>query len=406
MPSWNQFGSDPGNTNRIGLIGPFLGIGTTVALTPTLGGSISTEGGIIIDDDGDYIVTSYDPDIHIFDSSGNHVAWCDLTAYGLGWGCRAVPYYDNANDLILTGSEDGTFLEIAVDKTTSPYTLTVTQDATLGTCESSPVMAPDGTVYVAGQWGTIYRYSCAPLTYVNSIPLGEVVTGAIALFECRPASPGCEVIVATQEGALYVLSHDLNTILDSNTDGVADGNEYYAGVTIANPRAYGLDPIAVLGVTGGVSHATVSPHAGKVWAINLITMALEWELTPSCTVTGTDLILGSIGILHHDPSYYMGIVSSTDNYVYGIDLLTGTEVWAYSMGSPGMEAPAIGRFNGVYVVSGDECVHALDGVTGTLSYVDTSLCAGSTSRAGKVAIGPGYTLAVGGVGAGAYIVGP
>lgn len=404
--SWNQFGSNPGNTNRIRLVGPYLGVGSTTQLTPTLGGSIGPEVGVIIDEDGDYILSSYEPYIHVFDSVGVHLGMCDLTAHSISEGCRAVPYYDNTRNLILTGTESGTFLEIEVDKSTTPYTFTVTQDTSVGTIESSPVMAGDGTLYVAGQWATIYRYSCQPLTQVSSIDLPGVVTGGIALFNCDASSPGDEVIVATQDGELYVLSHDLSAILGVNTDGAhyfGVNNEYYGGVTIANRTSYGLDPIAVLGVTGGISYP-VGPYAGQVWAINLNTLALEWQLTPSnTTVGGSDQIEGSIAILHEGTSWFVAVASSTDGYVYGIDLLTGTELWSYGMGAPGHAAPAVGRFNGVYLVDGCETLHVLNGPTGTLSYMDTSMFVGGTDEIGKVAIGFGRKLGVG-VGSSAYVL--
>lgn len=400
--SWNQFGRDAQNTSRINAMGPIGGIGSTTTLTPTTG-TIGSEVGVITNVDDDYIVSSYDPYIHVFDASGTHKAYYALSG---SYGPRAVPFYDNVNNFIFTGAESGGFYEIALTKSGSTYTLTLNSSlgtSSVGTIESSPVMAIDGTLYVTEQWGTVHRFSTNPLTIMASYSLGEVVTGATALYDID-GDGSEEVLVATQSGNFYALEHDLSAVYGSNTYGASYGDQYYSGVTVAE-RGTGSDPIAVLGVTGGTA-SSPSVYTGNIRAINLTTMAVEWEFTPSNTTTGgSDEVQGSIAILHARSGTYMGVASSTDQYVYGFDLISGTESWSYHMGAVGKAAPAIGRFNAAYVVDGAGYLHVLQGATGTSVYTDGSMYIGSTSDIGKVAIGQGQKLGIGS-GNTAYILHP
>lgn len=397
---WNQFGKDRGNTNRTRQIGPFGGISSATTLTPSLGGTIGSEVGVITDDDDDYVVTSYDPYLHIFDNAGSHVG---LYSFPVSYGPRAVPHYDARNDFIYTGAEGGGFYEIHVDKTTSPYTLTLnSSDATVGTIESSPVMARDGTVYVVTQWGDVKRYATNPLTLLATYSTGDVVTGAPALYNSDPTSPGDELIVATNGGYLYVLSHDLSTVLGSNSDGATGGDLYYAGVTVARRAGSGLGPVALLGVTSQVG-GPYSTATGNLRAINLWTLSTEWETTPSNTTTGgTDQIEGSIAVQHVRFGRHLGVASSTDGYLYAFDLTTGTEQWSYNMGCDGKAAPAIGRYNGVYALDGCGYLHVLGG-GGSHQYTDGTLYIGSTTDIGKIALTAGSKIGVGS-GSTAYIL--
>lgn len=403
--SWNQFGQNAENTNRINTMGPIGGVSSVTTLTASLGGSIGSEVGVITNRADDYIVSSYDPYIHVFDGSGTHQAYYALPGT---YGPRAVPYYENGTNFIYTGAESGGFYELQLTKGSGTYSLTLNSSlstASVGTVESSPVMAKDGTVYVAEQWGTVHRFSANPLAIMASYSLsGEVVTGAIALFDID-GDGSEEVLIATQSGNFYALEHDLSAVYSSNTYGSSYGDQYYGGVTVAERKGSGHEPIAVLGVAGGFG-ATPSTHTGNIRAINLSSMAIEWELTPSNTTTGsTDEVRGSIAILHERGSTYMGVASSTDQYVYGIDLVTGTEGWNYHMGAMGNAAPAIGQFNAAYVVDGAGYLHVIHGVSGSHVFTDGSMFIGSTSDIGKVAIGQGQKLGVGS-GMTAYIVNP
>ena len=223
---WNEFGEGPTNPHRSHIPGPMSGITVQVDLVHPVAGSVhGSEVGVLTDSSGAYYVTSYDPEIHVYNSVGTYQETFTLPTTR---GSRAVPYVVNNfaknRSTIFTGSETGGFYAIEVDKSVSPFTMTLMDSiAAVGSSESSPKRARNGTLYLAEQGGNIRSFDYDPatgsLTDLATLPLGEVITGGIALYDLYPALSGEEVLVATQEGGFYVLDAALSAILWSETTG-------------------------------------------------------------------------------------------------------------------------------------------------------------------------------------------
>ena len=445
--NWNEFGNGPLNPHNTNVAGPEAGLTVQYDLLPPTAANHGSEVGVLVDRNGDYYVSSYEEDIHAYDHTGN---WMGTYSLGVD-GPRAVPYVHSqwptfeSQATIFTGAEGGGFYVIDVDKTTIPFTMTLAaSDMTFGTSESSPKRARDKTVYIAGQWGDITRYeysSTTGLSRLATLSLGQVVTGAIALYDLNEQYPDEEVLVATADGNFYVLDHRLSTIIWSNNSGAGTSDLYYAGVTVAERG--GLAPVALLPIANDGAPGT-SPNSGVVRAINLWTQVVEWELLPSQTTQGEDAIEGSVAVLHdqrrfnpeqghpgHDDRWeYSGpdtvvgtggstgggfvpdippinvngmmpfnaTFASTDEFLYGIDIVAGVEIWSYRMRTSGYDAPVVDSNNIIYVGDGTSSLHAVEGkliAPGMGIWMDGSINVGGVSDIVKLGVTNDRGLVVG-----------
>lgn len=451
---WHEFGHGPTNPHNTFAPGPTGGVASVTPLVhPTTGSVHGAEVGVLTDSSGDYYVTSYDSEIHVYDPTGTHQVTYTLPVGG----SRAVPYIVNffldRKSFIFTGAEGGGFYVIEIDKSGATYTATlVASDTTVGSSESSPKRAQDGNFYLAEMYGDIivfsYDFATTTLTRVNTYSVGEVVTGAIALFDCEPAA-GEEVLVATKEGGFYVLDHTLSGEIWSETTGLVNADEYYAGVTVAERGS--ADPVALLPMAGRIE-SPPSSNSGRLRAINLATRSIEWELTPSATTPGVHEIPGSVSLLHPFTSTGTGITSttttptdgttvtttttvdvtpggdiggvgsvtinghigtdvtastgdnqdntntqpvpntflatfaSTDEYLYGVDIVTGLEVWSYWMRAPGFDAPVTDRSSVVFVGDGTSTLHAVFGPIGAPVWVNPVISVGGVEDIVKLGL--------------------
>lgn len=439
--SWNEFGNGPRNPHNSGRPGPQAGIASQVDLLHPMASTGITHQGdtsVLEDSGGAFYVSSSDPELHVYDNTGAYEA-----SYNLGVvGPNGPPFVDSANHMLYTGAKGGGFYAIEIDKTVSPYTLTLMgTDSTLGMSLGSPKMARDGTLYIASESGEVVRYeydsATTSLTRLASQSLFEQVPGTVALYDADPAWPDEEVLVATAAGNFYVWSHDLSTLIWVDSSG-APWDQYFAGVTVAE-RGTTHAPLALL----PIAHQNVpiwSPNSGKLRAINLVTRSVEWELTPTYTTPGSHEIVGSVAVLEgqkvvttttgggstidpggvdpnpgggilvigggdiggtvtYDPgtvtynpddpddnpndpdddkgeTAYHATFASTDTALYGVDLVTGMEVWAYNMGLPAFDAPVVDRDNIIYVGDGSSLIHGVNGnlpTPGTGLWIDTRL---------------------------------
>ena len=208
--NWAEFGNSPLTLHRSYSPGPVMGITAQATLVP--GGAAATFGsevGVLVDLQGDYYVSSYDPEIQVYDHAGTWAGTYDLGVTGP----RAAPYvlsrFNGRISTIFTGAVGGTgdFHAIRVNKTVFPYTLTLMDsDAATGPSESSPKRAKDGTLYICDLSGTVhrYKYSGGTLTHLAALSLGHEVKGAIALYDADPQNAGEEVLVATTDGHFFV----------------------------------------------------------------------------------------------------------------------------------------------------------------------------------------------------------
>ncbi len=463
---WSEFGEGPTNPHRTKTSGPTSGLTGNVWLHP-FGSTATTHGaevGILTDSGGAYYVTSYAAEVHVYDSSG---VFQDHAVLPSGIGPRALPYL--VNDLLnkktylFTGSEGGNFHVVEIDKSVSPYAVTVTASSTgVGVSESSPKRSQSGDFYLAEQWGDVHRFqynfSTATLTHAATYSLGERVAGAIAIFDAEPAHAGEEVLVATQDGGFHVLDASLSSVIWSETTGYGSAgvphDEYYGGVTVAKRGV--ADPIALLPLSGQID-TPVSPNTGMLRAINLTTRSIEWELIPSHTTLGVDDIPGSVSLMHPfwsfrphhfqvfsggeegdlegrsvviridpngtpgcencppsieltnasepiwpedaPPPHLVNIITlfdfhatfaSSDGHLYGVDLVSGTEVWSYPLSAEGVDTPVTDRSNFVYVGDGASVLHAVLGASGAGVWTDTMITPSATSTQTIVKLGIAY----------------
>ena len=392
---WHEFGDGPTNPHRTNAPGPIGGIVSGFELLALPAGSFhGYEVGVLTDSSGAYYVTSYSPDIHVYDPWGAHQNVFILPSAGSRGGPYVLNDFDAEKSVIFTGSAGGGFYAIEVDKDRMPYSMTLMGfDIAVGPSESPPKRAADGTLYQADIHGNItsfhYDFAAGILTRLTTYSLGEAVTGAIALYDLDPAAPGEEVLVATREGGFYVLDHGLTVELWRETTGHANADEYYAGVTVAErgPAA----PIALLPIAGRTA-TPPSPDSGLLRAINLNTGDVDWELHPSATTLGNHEIPGSVSLMHPfassggttttdaglDPTLHLATFASTDGHLYAVDLTSGLEVWTYPMSAAGFDAPVTDRHNVVYVGDGASILHAVHGPTGGPFWTNSMLSAGSS----------------------------
>ena len=298
---WNQFGNGPTNPHNSSFAGPSMGISFQRNLMHPMGSvNHRLEAGVTSDKHGSLYMTSYDRYISAYSPLGALAGSYDLGVSGP----RAVPFIESKRSnakhaMIFTGAEGGGFYAIDVNKTSLlSYALTLADvDMTFGASESSPKQAQDGTFYIADKMGEVrrYQFSGGMLTLLGTHALSEPVTGAIALYDLDPGSPGEEVLVATTSGNLYVLNSSLTGRLWMNADGAATVDQYYAGVTVAERGS--VAPIAILPVANRAMSGSAL-NSGIVRAINLQTQNTEWIIHPSQSVIGSDFIEGSVALLY------------------------------------------------------------------------------------------------------------
>jgi hypothetical protein len=196
--------------------------------------------------------------------------------------------------------------------------------------------------------------------------------------------------------------------------------------------------VALLPIAGNAA-GTFAANSGKVRAINLQLRVVDWELTPSMTTPGHDAIEGSVAVLFEQPtprtpanpgddtgqddgivdggfndgdiivgdgSGLTGIVpmdyhatfASTDRFLYGVDIVNGTEVWAYDMKTSGFDAPVVDKVNVIYVGDGRSILHAVKGSStcgGCPIWMDTSLAIGGATDIVKLGVTNKNALVVG-----------
>lgn len=418
---WAEYGNGPLNPHNKNFAGPQAGIASILNLLFGTGGGFGQEVGVLVDHNGDYYVSSYSNWIHYFWHTGTWGCAVDLGVPG----SRAVPYIATFDRMLFTGAEGGGFYAIEFDKSATPCTLNiVASDLTIGKSESSPKRALDQSLYMAEHRGIVHRFDYAGggvLTHLGSLALasGEEVTGGIALYDVTPDYEAEEVLVATTAGNFYVLDHELTTVIWSETTGSLTADQYYAGVTVAE-RGPHHSPVALLPIAA--RNGATTPNSGILRAIDLALGNVAWELAPSKTLVGKHEIVGSVAVLFEQTDYIPGTPSSThpgsgtrtpgnpgdnrdgtdaeiglwhatfastDTYLYGVDLISGLEIWDYHMRESGFEAPVVDASNLIYVGDGSSLLHAVNGnmfCPGCVVWVNASLQAGNQTDIVKLGL--------------------
>jgi outer membrane protein assembly factor BamB len=239
--------------------------------------------------------------------------------------------------------------------------------------KSTPVSVPGGDVVVAGDTGTVRRLS--PAREVRWTADVEATTRGI---HGTPAVANGQAYVGAYDGALYGFDLATGERLWRTEIGDAIGSSpvYYRGICyIAVEYAEPSGSVAAVdAATGDVRwidhrptdhpHSTIAldPDAGRLVVGANDGVCYAWsfpELERAWTFETGGAIKGPIAV--HDGRAVFG---SWDSHVYAVDLVDGSEVWAFGAERDVMSAPAITPDGTVYVGSHDGNLYSLDGADG------------------------------------------
>ena len=81
---------------------------------------------------------------------------------------------------------------------------------------------------------------------------------------------------------------------------------------------------------------------------------------------------------------YFATFASTDGYLYGVNLMTGAEGWAYPLTTSGFDTPVTDKANFVYVGDGAAVIHSVAGQTGLGIWTDSLITMSATSSTATI----------------------
>jgi outer membrane protein assembly factor BamB len=200
--------------------------------------------------------------------------------------------------------------------------------------ESSPVIGPDGTVYIGSYDQKVYALvdkGTATPTVKWSFSAGDAIVAAPAV---------------GADGTVYVSSEDkkLYALVDNGTATPTVKWSFTAGSPIDGSPAIGPDGTVY-----------VSSYDDKVYALadnGTATPTVKWSFATGGTVYSTPAV-GPDGIVY---------VGSEDKKLYALvdnGTSTPTMKWSFTTGSPIVSSPAIGSDGTVYIGSFDKKLYAL-----------------------------------------------
>jgi len=105
---------------------------------------------------------------------------------------------------------------------------------------------------------------------------------------------------------------------------------------------------------------------------------------------------GGIGPVHVSP--YHATFASLDGHLYGVDVISGLEIWNYPMTAGGYDAPVVDANNIIYVGDGRSNLHAVEGKTscaGCPIWMDNSISVGGSTDIVKLGVTNTRGLVVG-----------
>ncbi|MCI4369199.1 MAG: PQQ-binding-like beta-propeller repeat protein, partial [Thermoplasmata archaeon] len=280
----------------------------------------------------------------------------------------STPAINGKGDLIF-GTQIGILYEVSPRfGSTVPYDIVWTA-ATGGAIESSPVIGPNGTIYVGSDDGSLYAVRGG-----DGIILWSYATGG-AVRSSPAVSSGGTVYFGSNDGHLYALNPNGTLAWALNT-----------GSRIFSSPAVGPGGIVYVGGMNGRLYA-VDPNG-----------SLAWSFATNGSINSSPAV-GPGGTIY---------VGSMDHSLYAIDP-NGTELWAFPTGGPVFSSPAVDARGTVYVGSEDHLLYAILANGSLLWSFDTSgtilsspaiglhgtvFIASSGLHAGLIAIGGLVTLRI------------
>ncbi len=260
---------------------------------------------------------------------------------------------------------------------------------TLAPIEASPLIAQDGTLYVASTDGRLYSLTSAgDLRWTFEADEGVFGTPAIA--------PDGSIILADLPGRIYCVGSDgslrWSYVID---DGPSERR--VTAPTLVLPTGQALsagwnDRIYFLGPDGKLVWQLNLDGAGQIsaapstdWAGNIYVAAHDtanknrlavWKLDPAAGAQvwkfsedmGIDRnrIISSPAIDSDRGQLYVGVARTDDGVLYAVSLAGGTRVFRTVLPKGVLSSPALGRDGTVYVGCMDGSLYAVDPSSGSV----------------------------------------
>lgn len=235
--------------------------------------------------------------------------------------------------------------------------------------KATAAVGTDGTLVLLGQEGSIYK---ADMVSGQVMRVNKLLTN----FRSSAALGQDGTIYAGGSDGLYALDGATGIpkwsfLTDGGVENCpaigADGTVYFGddGGTVyaVNPQTHheiwsstatGTDPIYSSPALGDDGAVYVGSENGNVYALNGTNGHVLWTFPTGGAVESSPAV-GKNGTVY---------VGSFDNNVYAIHPDTGRQVWKFTAGDLVKSSPALASDGAVYVCSQDGKLYALDGATG------------------------------------------
>jgi len=295
---------------------------------------------------------------------------------------------------------------------------------------SSPVIGPDGTIYIGsidGTFNAMHRDGKLRWSYV----CGQPVFATAAISQSGVVYTGCDdetLIAFTTDGAIrwtYRMSQDVDS-----APVIADNEIIYVGgdglhaITSAGKRKWKLLVNGHINATPSVrpdGMILVGSHDNRMYAVKP-NGTVAWTFGTKGVIQGSAAILnnndavfgsgdgfvyrlspggglrwkfktggpvlGGVAVSSDESILYMGSMSGS---VFALEAKTGKKIWKFSTGAPVRSTPTIDSAGRLYIGSRDHHLYALSASTGeTLWRIDLGAEIDSTA-----AVASGERLIVG-----------
>ncbi len=250
----------------------------------------------------------------------------------------------------------------------------------------SPVIAADGTIYVASDNGYASQGYIYALSHNGGLDWSYQAYSGSTLWTNPCPTVGADGTIYIQfHAALYALNPagttkwSLGTGNWGSSEGTAIGPDGTIYIGFGNNKLYAITPTTTQGLvkwtypTGNQIFSTpsigvngtiyVGSDDGNIYAITP-TGGLKWSYTTGSSIDSSPAI-GADGTIY---------VGSQDHYIYAINQ-DGTLKWRYATASPVESSPAIGSDGTIYIGGDDAYMYAFnpDGTVKWQDYLGASI---------------------------------